>query len=153
MARLNDMTEALADRIVNREFPSFDTSPWVTGPPLAQRRVAILTTSALQRRSDSLLSDDDSDYRIIPSDVAAADLIMAHNSTNFDRTGFQQDLNVVFPIDRLKELDAEGVIGSVAGFHYSVLGSTAGEKMKAAAAHMADLLKKDGVDTVLLVPV
>lgn len=26
---------------------------------------------------------------------------MSHLSINFDRTGFQQDINVVFPIDRL----------------------------------------------------
>jgi len=44
------------------------------------------------------------DYRVIPGDIAARDLVMTHISTNFDRTGFQQDWNVVFPLDRLKEL-------------------------------------------------
>lgn len=44
---------------------------------------------------------------------------MSHVSTNFDRTGFQQDWNIVFPLDRLQELAAKGIIGSVAAYHYS----------------------------------
>ncbi len=39
---------------------------------------------------------------------------MSHISVNFDRTGFQQDLNTVFPIDRLRELVADGEVGSMA---------------------------------------
>lgn len=35
-------------------------------------------------------------------------------SSNFDRTGFQQDWNVIFPPDRLRELESRGMIGSVA---------------------------------------
>jgi D-proline reductase (dithiol) PrdB len=46
---------------------------------------------------------------------------MSHVSVNFDRTGFQQDLKVIFPLDRLRELAVEGSIGSVAAFHYSFL--------------------------------
>jgi D-proline reductase (dithiol) PrdB len=37
------------------------------------------------------------DYRVISGDGSASDLVMSHVSVNFDRTGFQQDLNVVFP--------------------------------------------------------
>jgi hypothetical protein len=52
------------------------------------------------------------DYRAIPGAVEARDLVMPHISTNFDRTGFQQDWNVVFPLDRLRELAGEGIGGS-----------------------------------------
>jgi hypothetical protein len=37
---------------------------------------------------------------------------------------FQEDWNVVFPLDRLNELAAEGTIGSVAATHYSFMGAT-----------------------------
>jgi len=93
------------------------------------------------------------DYRVIPGDIAARDLVMSHISTNFDRTGFQQDWNVVFPLDRLKELAAEGIIGSVAAFHYSFMGATDPAEMEPAARNLAVLLKGDGVDGALLVPV
>jgi hypothetical protein len=42
----------------------------------------------------------------------------------FDRTGLQEDWNVAFPIDRLRELAAEGTIGSMADTHYSFMGAT-----------------------------
>jgi D-proline reductase (dithiol) PrdB len=93
------------------------------------------------------------DYRIIPGNIAAGDLVMSHLSTNFDRTGFQQDWNLVFPIDRLKELAAEGIIGSVADFHYSFMGATDPGEMAPAARNLAGLLHGDLVTAALLVPV
>jgi D-proline reductase (dithiol) PrdB len=78
---------------------------------------------------------------------------MSHVSTNFDRTGFQQDLNVLFPLDRLREMADRGEIGSMADYHYSFMGATEPEKMESAARKLASLLKDDGVNVVLLVPV
>ena len=49
---------------------------------------------------------------------------MSHVSTNFDRTGYIQDLNLVFPIERLRELEAAGDIGSVGAYHYAFMGAT-----------------------------
>jgi D-proline reductase (dithiol) PrdB len=78
---------------------------------------------------------------------------MSHISTNFDRTGFQQDWNVVFPLDRLRELADHGIIGSVADFHYSYMGVTDPQQMEPTARDLAGLLKKDRVNAVLLLPV
>jgi D-proline reductase (dithiol) PrdB len=93
------------------------------------------------------------DYRVIPGTIKARDLVMTHVSTNFDRTGFQQDWNVVFPLERLRELAAEGIIGSVAAYHYSFMGATDPTEMEPAARNLAVLLKGDEVDAALLVPV
>ncbi len=93
------------------------------------------------------------DYRVIPGDTEANDLVMSHISTNYDRSGFQKDWNVVFPLDRLRELARQGVIGSVADFHYSFMGATAPSQMETAARTLASLLKKDNVTAALLVPV
>jgi D-proline reductase (dithiol) PrdB len=90
---------------------------------------------------------------VIPGDISAGDLVMTHISTNFDRTGFQRDWNVVFPLDRLKELAMEGIIGSSAAYHYSFMGATDPTSMEPAARNLAALLKGDRVDAVLLVPV
>ena len=120
---------------------------------MAERRVAIVTTAGLQRRGDRPFSKGAGDFRIIPGDYDAADLVMSHISVNFDRGGFQQDWNVVFPIDRLRELAAAGVIGSVADYHYSFLGSTKPAKLETSARHLAGILMDDAVDAVLLVPI
>ena len=153
MARLADLNEPTRTRLLNLECPTFQTQPWNTGPPLARRRVAMISTAGLHRRGDSPFTWGSNDYRVIPGDASAGDLIMSHVSVNFDRTGFQQDLNVVFPLDRLRELAAEGVIGSVAAFHYSFMGATTPQEMEPIARGLAALLKKDSVDAVLLVPV
>jgi len=56
--------------------------------------VAIVSTAGLHRRGDSVFAPGASDYRIIPGDPAPTDLVMSHVSVNFDRSGFQQDVNV-----------------------------------------------------------
>ena len=71
----------------------------------------IITTSGLHQRTDKVFTPGVGEYRIIPDDTNMDDLIMSHVSTNFDRTGFYQDLNTVFPIDRLRELLVNKEIG------------------------------------------
>jgi D-proline reductase (dithiol) PrdB len=115
--------------------------------------VALISTAGLHGRNDRPFTVGSNDYRIIPSDASANDLIMSHISTNFDRTGFLQDWNVVFPLDRLRELAEQGVIGSLADCHYSLMGATDPSQMEKTARSLAGVMKKDGVDAVLLVPV
>lgn len=153
MARLEDLHPVLAAAAQTLPCPQFADRPWVAGPPLSERRVVIVTTAGLHCRGDRPYTLDAADYRIIPGDTPAGNLVMSHVSVNFDRTGFQQDLNVVFPIDRLGELAAEGTIGSVAAFHYSFMGATHPDAMAPMARHLAGLLKQDRVNAVLLSPV
>lgn len=153
MVRLTDVDDGLRARLEELECQIYDTKPWVDGPPLNQRRVAIISTAGLQKRGDRPFAIGANDYRVIPGDTDGNDVVMGHMSTNFDRTGFQQDINVTFPIDRLRELADEGVIGSVAEFHYSFLGLTDPDDMAPKAQELVELLKKDNVDAVLLAPV
>ena len=154
MVRLSDLTSWDRQHILNADLPTFEDRPWVIGPPLGHRRVAIVTTAGLHRRGDRPFTPGAGDYRIIPAETEANDLVMSHVSTNFDRTGFQEDLNVVFPIDRLRELVAEGVIGSLAAYHYAFMGGgTHPTWMRESVADVARFLKEDGVDAILLVPV
>lgn len=153
MAHLDQMPEPMRSHLAKLPCPTFEDRPWVSGKHLARRRIAIISTAGLQRRGDRPFEGMTGDYRVIPGEIAARDLVMSHISTNFDRTGFQQDWNVAFPLDRLKELAAQGVIGSVAAFHYSFMGATDPAEMEAAAKNLVLLLKGDRVDGVLLVPV
>ena len=154
MVRLEQMPEADREYYEELPCPTFDTQPWVEGPPLNRRRVAIVSTAGLHGRDDRPFTLDPGDsYRVIPVDMPANDLVMSHVSTNFDRSGFQRDWNVVFPLDRLRELAPEGVIGSVADFHYSFMGAHDPMGMEQAARAVAGLLKRDKVDAALLLPV
>ncbi|MDP6455068.1 MAG: glycine/sarcosine/betaine reductase selenoprotein B family protein [SAR202 cluster bacterium] len=157
MVRLSQLPEGSRTNLLNLECPVFDGRAWVEGPPIAQRRVAIISTAGLHRRGDRLFSvgpgSVPGEYRVIPGDTEANDLVMSHVSTNYDRSGFQKDWNVVFPLDRLHEMAEQGVIGSVADFHYSFMGATAPELMETSARALAGLLKEDNVTAALLVPV
>ena len=160
MVRLSDISQAESDALLAIACPTFSGEPWQGGPPLAERRVAIVSTAGLHLRDDrpfALTYGDTAafpgDYRVIPGTAAANDLVMSHVSVNFDRTGYQQDWNVVFPLDRLRELAAAGTIGSVAAFHYSFMGAAPPVQLEEPARRLAQLLAADAVDAVLLVPV
>ena len=153
MARLDQMPEPMRSHLAALPCPTFAVHPWVAGPPLRQRRVAIISTAGLHRRSDRPFEGMAGDYRVILKECTARDLVMTHISTNFDRTGFQQDWNVVFPLDRLRELAADGEIGSVADYHYSFMGASDPAEMENYARKLAGLLQADRVDAALLVPV
>ncbi len=153
--RLSELPEVEArhlslERIV---CPTYDDTRLLAGKPLGQRRVAIISTAGLHKRGDRPFQPGDGSYRIIPAETAARDLVMSHISVNFDRSGFQQDHNVVFPIDRLRELVTEGAVGSMASVHYSFMGAFPPAAAEPHARHLAGLLKSDKVDAALLVPV
>jgi len=132
------------------ECPDFGETPWT--PAARPERVAVISTAGLMHRSDEPFSFNAADYRIIDRE-SEEDLVMSHISTNFDRTGFAQDHNVVLPLERLSEMAARGEIGSVARYHYSFMGATPPEAMEATARSLAQVLVQDEVNTVLLVPI
>lgn len=154
MVRLEKLSERERELLLSLPCPEFDSNPYVSGPPLKERRVAIVTTSGLHCRNDRPFSIDPNDfYRVIPGTVEANDLVMSHVAASFDRSGFQRDWNVVFPLDRLRELVDDGVIGSLADYHYSISSAHQGTDFETPMKEVADLLKKDNVNAVVLTPV
>ena len=152
MVRWEDIPKALRGNMRTRPAP-FEHTPWVDAPKLTDARVAIITTAAIHRFDDRPFTGHEGDYRVIPGDVEYGELSMTHSSVNFDRSAYQQDVNVCFPLDHVRTLVASGEIGSVAGWHYSFMGSTAAQRMEPAAKEVSQLLLGDNVNLVLLIPV
>ena len=153
MVRLEIYHEDERSHLLDLPCPTYDHTPFVTTVTPTQARVAIISTAGLHRRSDRPFGLGEAGYRVIPKEVDPADLVMSHVSTNFDRTGFQLDINMVLPLNRLAELVGHGIIDSVAEFHYSFMGATDPTAMEPEARKLAGLLKGDQVTCVLLVPV
>jgi D-proline reductase (dithiol) PrdB len=153
MVHIHEMPEHLAKALINQELPTYETTPWVEAKKLKDSKIAIISTAGLHRSEDAPFVPGAGDYRVIPDDEDMGNLMMSHLSTNFDRTGFFQDVNTAFPIDRLHDLNDLGVVGSVATRHYSFMGATPPHMMEPVARDLADLLKQDEVDAVILVPV
>ena len=61
-----------------KELPSYDSTPFVEGPPLAERRVALVTTAGLHRVEDDAFSFVDLGYRVVPGDADLGSLTMTH---------------------------------------------------------------------------
>jgi D-proline reductase (dithiol) PrdB len=153
MARPEDIPQPTRDVVVNLPCPTFETTPFVSGPPLTQRRVAIVSSAALIRRGDKPFPFGSGECRFVAADTPPGDLLISHVSINFDRNGWQRDINVVFPIDRLRDLAAAGEIGGVADTHYTVMGSTDPAAMANAVEQIAGQLRQERIDSVLLSPV
>ena len=82
-------------------------------------------------------------------------LRIAHRSSAFDQTGALQDRNLVFPLDRLRELVERREVGSLNHRHVSFMGSITapGHLISETAPQVAAELREDQVDAVFLVPV
>jgi D-proline reductase (dithiol) PrdB len=152
MVRLTDLSSDERKFLLDYDCPTIDLQGFNAGPPMAQRRVAVVTTSGLRRATDRAYAVDATDYRLLPAQ-RRHEFVMDHISGGHDRTGFAQDLNTVLPLDRLDELAAEGTIGGVAETHYSFMGAGNVFGMRAPVEQIVPALKAERVDTVLLSPV
>lgn len=135
--------------VVAFENPAFNTPP-----ALKDATVAIVTTAGLRKSGDESWKPQDSSFRLF--DAEDRDMQLGHLSPNFDRSGIVADINVAYPIDRLTEMAAEGIIGAVAPRHASFMGAQ-DETMETLRLDigpaLAKIFKEDGTDVVLLTPV
>ncbi len=138
--------------------------PWTPlAKPLAETRVALLTTAGVSCRDDAPFDMEmerknpmrgDPSFRRLPAD-ATSDTIVA-NHLHIDTGYVERDLNVALPLERLRELAAEGVIGSVADTHYSIMGYQGNDASileKESAPAIAESMRNEEVDLALLAPV
>ncbi|MDX1690762.1 MAG: glycine/sarcosine/betaine reductase selenoprotein B family protein [Acidimicrobiia bacterium] len=88
----------------------------------------------------------------IPVDVSPDDLEVRHGG--YDVRGVRADHNVAFPIDRLRELEAEGIVGELHATAFSFVGAASQLRMaREVAPAWAERLRDLEIDVALLVPV
>ena len=137
------------------EFAYFDTYPWT---PLKKKikdcKLALITTGGIHIKTDKPFDIKnklgDYTYREIPGDVTLDQLIASHPHYDTKRT--TKDLNCIFPIDRMRELVNEGILGSLSAKHYSFMGYTPiwQPLVNEYAPQVAVKLKQEGVDIALI---
>jgi D-proline reductase (dithiol) PrdB len=93
---------------------------------LKRSQIAIVSAGGVHLREQEAfnIADElgDLTYRLIPPDTATADLMVTHH--HYDHTDADDDINVVFPLDVLRDLAAEGFIGGLARKHVGYMGYT-----------------------------
>ncbi len=118
---------------------------------LATAKVALVTTAGVHLRSQEPYDlDGDNTWRELPGDVAAGDLMVTHG--HYDHRHADADINCVFPIDRLREFAAEGIIGGVARRHLGFMGFSQQlrDLYERVAPEMAKILERSDADAVVL---
>jgi D-proline reductase (dithiol) PrdB len=155
MPRLDHLPQANRSTLLAFPAQVNESAPWTPiGTPLAAARVAIVTTAGLHRRGDRPFAPAEQGYRAIPSDTPAADILQSHTSIGFDRVPIMRDLNISFPVDRLRELAARGDIGGVGPSHYSFMGALrdAARIERETGPEVARRLAGEGVHAALITP-
>ena len=93
---------------------------------LSRATVAIVTAGGVHRRDQEPfnIADElgDLGFRIIPDDADTSRLMVTHH--HYDHTDADSDVNVVFPLDVLRDLKEEGFIREVAKKHVGYMGYT-----------------------------
>ena len=149
-------------RLFLKTYPwrRLDPVPWTPlKKPLAQSRLVLVSSAGIvtsqQTPFDSAIRGGDPSIREIPSDVDVGTLNETHRSDAFDHTGIRLDPNLAFPADRLHELSAAGVIGSLNHRYLSIMGSVTapGRLIKRTIPLVVPKLIEDQVDIALLIPV
>ena len=110
-----DYVSALNEMYQSQGFPpykwsEFDTSLWSSlSKPLSKACVALISSAGIFRDDQEPFDPwavNDLSFRQIPINTPHERLRLNHNY--FDHRDAVRDLNCVFPIQRLKELQAEG---------------------------------------------
>ena len=134
-----------------------DTPPWTPlRAPMAESNVALIGSGGAYLSGQVAFHwNDDTGIRRIPTSEPATDIRVTHFA--YDLVPAREDPNIVFPVDRLREMADEGVIGSVADVHVSFMGAQVDHTLETirldTGPAAARALLDDDVDLVLLTPV
>ena len=155
MVRLAELPDYEREHLLAKNPAPLGPPVWTKrAKPLSEMRFALLSTAGLHYRDDANFELADATFRPIDGREDPDNLIMSHSSVNFDKTGFAEDVNVVFPLGRFRELVDRGTIGSLADVHYSFMGAgLLPGAYEQGASQVAGLLQQDQVDAVFLTPV
>jgi D-proline reductase (dithiol) PrdB len=154
--------DRLNEHYQSQGFPAYtwsqnDQAPWTEMvKPLSEARVSMLTSGGVscswqppfdpQARNDLRVLD-------IPKDAPADGFVI--NDSYYDHRDADSDINCVFPIERMRELEADGTIGELSprlfsGFMGRIYTRTA--VLEEAAPALVAKLREDHVDALVLVP-
>ncbi len=157
-SRVENFLDQWESKLIRRSSPSalrFGDAPWHPFQgSLSGAKVALIGTGGIYigGEQDRFDTDGDASFRQIPSSTPAARLKISH--THYDTSGAEADPNVVFPVDRLREMEADGVIGSLADTAYGFMGYIVRDHVQTliteTAPEVARRLAEDRVDAALI---
>ena len=158
-----DYVPKLTEKYRGLGFPNYDwskndTSPFVgVKKPLEESRISLIASSGIFRDDQEPFEPDgwpvdEVGVRLIPKDTDGKRLKLYYNY--YDHRDAVKDINCVYPVDRLQELEKEGVIGELAPSLISLgMGRTYRRSLirKQLIPKVSEILHEQGVDGVIVV--
>jgi D-proline reductase (dithiol) PrdB len=136
--------------------------PWTPlSKPLSDCTVAMLSSAGLALSTDKPFDQEgerqnpwwgDPSYRILPKNATPEEVRLYH--MHVDPSYAEQDLNCLFPLQRLEEMEANGRIRRSSPRHYSMMGYILDpcELIEETTPKIIRNLREDLADVVILVP-
>ncbi|MFQ5484894.1 MAG: glycine/sarcosine/betaine reductase selenoprotein B family protein [Desulfobacterales bacterium] len=150
-------TDEYTEKIKKYPFIENHSFPWTPlEKSLNDSKVAIVSTAGVHPKSQKSFDVEskkgDWSYREILKDLPTSELMITH--THYDHSDADADINCVFPIDRLRELENEKVIGRLAKINYGFMGFIPNPTplREKTAKEMAQKLKDADIDIAFLTP-
>jgi len=116
--------------------------------------VALVSTAGVHLRSqepyDTLNPHGDSSYRKIPSGTRHRELMISH--THYNHADADEDINCIFPIERISQLRDEGMISKIVPVFYGMMGFNPDPThlLAETAPAIGRELKEQGAELVIL---
>ena len=154
------ITKRMAKSWIKMEEPR--PIPWTPlAKPLADCRVALISSAGIALKTDRPFDQEgerrnpwwgDPSYRVLPNTATTEEVRLYH--LHVDPGPTEQDLNCLFPIQRLNELVHAGEVGAAASSHYSIMGYILQpqELLQDTTPAIIRNLREDHADVVVLVP-
>ncbi len=127
--------------------------PWTPlTKPIAQSKLALMSSGGMLYRDQPRFHREDASYRRIPKLARRDELSVWH--FGYPTADAARDPNCVFPLERLRDFEREGIIGELSDPAFSFMGGiySARKVREELAPRIAGELKAAHVDAFLLVP-
>jgi len=118
---------------------------------LSETTISLVSTAGVHLKTQTPYDvEGDGSYRVIPSNSNVADLMITHD--HYDHEAADQDINVVFPIERLRELVTDGTIKGINTDFFGMMGYTLKMKqvLEETGPEIARKIERSATDLVLL---
>jgi D-proline reductase (dithiol) PrdB len=157
---ISGITRRMIKNWISMETPR--PIPWTPlAKPLSECTVAMLSSAGIALKTDRPFDQEgerqnpwwgDPTYRVLPKTATEEDIRVYHMHINAAYA--EQDLNCLFPLQRLQKLENNGRIGRMSPRHYSIMGYILNPEQllsETVPALIRDL-REDLADVVVLVP-
>jgi D-proline reductase (dithiol) PrdB len=157
---INGITKRMIKKWISMETPR--PIPWTPlSRPLSECTVALLSSAGIALKTDLPFDQEgerqnpwwgDPSYRVLPKSATSEDVRLYH--MHIDPSYAEQDLDCLFPLQRLQEMEANGRIGRTSPRHYSIMGYILNPErlLSETVPALIHDLKEDLADVVVLVP-